>query len=183
MADKQSGTVFVFKIINGQVKRAGITGTLLNILAVFIFVTRYLRELSFLNLIIAILLSLLLLWNLFSAKKRTRIPDFIILFFIGIALIFIPLFNLLGVLYLILAFISYRLSKPARIRFADEGIFLQSVWSNSYQWEQVKFVVMKDSLVTIELKNDKLLQFEIEEVAGFDENDFKKYTAQKISKT
>ncbi len=181
MAKEQSGTGYVFNIKDGQVKRAGLTGRLLTILAIIIFLTRYFRDLSFLNLIVTVMLSIFLIWNFSTRNKSKRIPDFLLLSFIGISLVLIPLFNLIGVLYLFLAFISFRLSKPAQIRFSGEGIILQSLWKNFYKWEKVRFVVLKDNLISIELKNEKLIQFEIEDEMGLNAYDFKNYLAEKIS--
>ncbi len=182
MANSQSGTRYIFNIINGQVKRARITGTLLSILAVIIFLTRYFRDLSFLNLIVAVLILLLVAWNLLIRKKQNRIPDFILLLFIGISLILIPLFNLMGALYLLLAYISFRLSKPANIQFSDEAVILQSLWRNSYPWEQVRHVVLKDNIISVELRNDKFIQFEIEDVPLFNDDEFKNFITEKIIK-
>jgi hypothetical protein len=180
MANEQSGTGYVFNIKDGQVKRAGNTGTLLSILAVIIFLTRFFRDLSFLNLVVAILITLALFWNLFFAKKLKRLPDYILLFCIGIALILIPLFNLIGIFYLLLSFISFRLSNPAQVKLTDDGIILQSLWRNAYPWEQVRFVVLKDNLLTVELNNNKLIQFEIEDVEEPEVEEFKNFTARKI---
>jgi ABC-type transport system involved in multi-copper enzyme maturation permease subunit len=85
----------------------------------------------------------------------------------------------LGILLFIFSIISLYTSKALVITFTDEGILYPSFPVKMIGWQEVDFVILKDDILTIELKNNKLLQFTLEsEVAALpDTGEFNAYCA------
>lgn len=62
-----------------------------------------------------------------------------------------------------LAVISEKQVKfPQEIAFDGNGIVINSLPKKNYSWQDVSNVVLKDGILTIDLKNNKLIQKEIE---------------------
>ncbi len=68
----------------------------------------------------------------------------------------------MGVLLLFFAVMSFFTNKKAVILFDESGITYPSFPVRKYAWVNVVQVVWKDDILTIDLKNNKLLQFNIE---------------------
>ena len=58
--------------------------------------------------------------------------------------------------------IGYFANKEKVIIFSDEGILYPSFPEKSYQWDKVAQVVWKDDILSIDLKNNKLMKFKID---------------------
>jgi hypothetical protein len=87
---------------------------------------------------------------------------------------------LLGILLFSFSVISLLTSKALVITFNEEGILYPSFPVKMIGWQEVDFVMLKDDILTIELKNNKLMQFTLEsEDAGLlDAGEFNAYCAR-----
>ncbi|WP_336514267.1 hypothetical protein [Pollutibacter soli] len=168
---------YVFSVRDQSAKRQRTTINLLIILGIIIFLVRYYRDLSILNLIAAILITSMFFWNIFTVKFR--IPGHFTLLIIGLALILIPLFNLMGILFLVLAFVAYRLARPTKVSIGEEGIELISLWKRQIMWQEIQHLILKDGLLSIELAGNKLLQLELAEDSRVSEPEFNAYVKSK----
>ena len=65
----------------------------------------------------------------------------------------------LGLPMLLFAVLGFYTNKKTIIRFSTEGINYPSFPPKLLSWADVDFVILKDDVLTIELKNNKLLQF------------------------
>lgn len=76
----------------------------------------------------------------------------------------------MGILLLGFALMSFFTNKKQVILFNDEGIVYPSFPVKKYAWADVIQVIWKDDILTIDLKDNKLLQFNIEKsfAEGFD---------------
>ena len=55
------------------------------------------------------------------------------------------------------------LNRRIKIAVNHDGIFVNTIPSKSWPWNSLSNVVMKDGLLTIDFKNNKLIQWQIEE--------------------
>ena len=80
-------------------------------------------------------------------------------------------------------FIGYYANKEKVIIFSDEGILYPSFPEKNYLWNEVAQVVWKDDILSIDLKNNKLMQFRIgkEFSEKFDINNFRKFYMTKTN--
>lgn len=69
---------------------------------------------------------------------------------------------LLGVLLFAFAFFGFVTLQPKLIQFSEAGIRYPSFPVQLLSWKDVDFVILKDDILTIEMKNNKLMQFTLE---------------------
>jgi hypothetical protein len=76
----------------------------------------------------------------------------------------------MGIIMLFFAAMSFFTNKKQIILFNEEGIIYPSFPVKKYAWAEVAHVIWKDDILTIDLKDNKLLQFNIEKgfAEGFD---------------
>ncbi len=147
---------FVYVLLRADEKMRTIflTGLLCSLVAVSLFVTyRYYAKFKWVNPVVFILISSLC-WILAGIY-------------------------VLGILLFTFSIISLYTSKALVITFNDEGILYPSFPVKMIGWQEVDFVILKDDILTIELKNNKLMQFTLEsEVAALlDAGEFNAYCA------
>lgn len=65
-------------------------------------------------------------------------------------------------LYFLAAISEKQVKFPQEIAFDGNGIVVNSLPKKNYSWQDVTNVVLKDGILTIDLKNNKLIQKEIE---------------------
>jgi len=77
------------------------------------------------------------------------------------------------------------LEKPVKVQpeyaFDDTMVVLNSFPQKQYYWDEISNVVLKDGLLTIDLKNNKLIQKEVnDEVLPQDEKDFNDFCKERL---
>ncbi|MCW3086681.1 MAG: hypothetical protein JWQ78_67 [Sediminibacterium sp.] len=74
-----------------------------------------------------------------------------------------PGWRFIGVVYFLAAVLEKQVKFPLEIAFDAEGLVVNSLPKKQYTWSEVTNVVMKDGIVTIDLRNNKLIQKELED--------------------
>ena len=89
----------------------------------------------------------------------------------------------MGILLLFFALMSFYTNKKPIIFFNEKRIIYPSFPVKKYSWADVVQVLWKDDILTIDLKDNKLLQFNIEKdfAEGFDWMGFNEWCTKKIS--
>ena len=68
-----------------------------------------------------------------------------------------------------------------QVDFNDEGLQIKKTfYSKLYQWQELSNVILKDNLLTLDFKNNKVLQLEVEEKENFDEKMFNEFCGTRI---
>ncbi len=67
-----------------------------------------------------------------------------------------------GIALLIFSVFSLLTIKPLVIFFGEEGISYPSLPRKLILWKEVDFVILKDDILSIELKNNKLIQYTLD---------------------
>lgn len=73
-------------------------------------------------------------------------------------------------------------TKKFEIKFADEKIIYPSFPAKKIFWNELSNVILKDGLLTIDFKNNKILQAEAEEDDLIDEKEFNDFCKQYLNK-
>lgn len=95
-------------------------------------------------------------------KKHIKSPVIEITIIVS-ALLWIYFGNFwMGIIMLFFAAMSFFTNKKQVILFNEEGILYPSFPVKKYAWADVVQVIWKDDILTIDLKDNKLLQFNIE---------------------
>ncbi len=88
----------------------------------------------------------------------------------------------MGGLYIVAAIIERQVKFPREIGFSKERISFNTLPKKVLFWKEVNNVLIKDGLLTIDQKNNKLLQKEIDgEVTADIENEFNHFCSSCIS--
>ena len=80
----------------------------------------------------------------------------------GIVWTRMPYFEWLVAVFAFLALLEYQAKKHPEIGFADDHIMFNNLFRRKVSWNEIDNVVLKNGLLTIDFKNNRLLQREIE---------------------
>lgn len=71
--------------------------------------------------------------------------------------------------------------KTPLVEMDEEKITVKRmIGSSEYEWDQFSNIILKDNLLTLDFKNNKVLQLEIDEKTAIDETTFNHFCAGKI---
>ena len=130
-------------------------------------------------------LSLLLCLLLVLKKNKAGSPKLIApeTAFSALSMFWIATGNVLpGILMLIVALLGFYTNRRAAITFNREGILYPSMPAKLFHWSLVDFVMLKDGILTIELKDNRVFQFTlpVQESAAHDEQQFNGFCRQMV---
>lgn len=87
----------------------------------------------------------------------------------------------LAIIYFIAAALEKQVKFPVEIAFDEQEIVVNSLPRRYYYWNELTNVVIKDGILTIDLKNNTLIQKEIENSGSIKtENDFNAFCRNRI---
>jgi len=103
----------------------------------------------------------LILLTFFSSKKQAF---YISMAFVcaGLIWLYVGLY-LIGILVLLFSLFGFFTTQTFKIVVSDKGILYPSFPSVQIRWEEVAQAILKDNILTIDLKNNKLYQFVVPE--------------------
>lgn len=105
----------------------------------------------------------LLLWNAYVYYKLDKeIYYSKALLIAGLVWTKMPFLEWLIVVFVILAFLEYQAKLSPEIGFSDDHIVFNRLWKKRFSWQEVEHVILKDGLLTIDFKNNRILQKEID---------------------
>jgi hypothetical protein len=105
----------------------------------------------------------LLLWNAylyFRTDKEIRYSKALLV--AALVWMKMPYFQWLLIVFAILAVLEYQAKLSPEIGFSDEQVVFNRLFRKKYSWSEIDNVVLKDGLLTIDFKNNKLFQKEID---------------------
>ncbi len=93
-----------------------------------------------------------------------------------------PALTWLSALFVLLAFLEYQAKYPLEIGFSPDRIVINSLIRKKFVWAAFTNIMLKDGLLTMDFKNNRLLQKEVdeEEEGDADEDEFNDYCRAKI---
>ena len=135
--------VVLFKTADGFDRKISWIGFILNAISLsiyFLFVNKKTKRLSFYKVEIGFIISALL-WLLIGQY-------------------------LFAALLFLFAFLGFYVNKKFIIRFSEDGIEYPGFPVKKFLWEEVDQLILKDNILTIDLKDNRLLQFSLNEKNG-----------------
>lgn len=83
--------------------------------------------------------------------------------------------------FIILAFLEYQARMPLEIGFSPDEIVFNTLFRKRFQWSDLNNVVLKDGLLTIDFKSDKIFQRVIDDgESEASEDEFNEWARQKL---
>lgn len=116
-------------------------------------------------------------------KKHLKTPYTEVIFFINAVLWLLWANYIAAILMVVFSLLSFYANKKIQITVTDDEIIYPSFPVKKYAWDEVENVIWKDDILTIDLKNNKLLQFNIAKsfAESFDAAGFNAFAAHKLS--
>lgn len=124
------------------------------------------------------LIVLGLIWVYFQyRRRRIFIPYSRILTVAAIAWFAVPSIPWVGALVLLLALLERPAKLPLEIGFSDDRIVFNTLFKRRFQWQDFNNIVLKDGLLTLDFKNNKLFQKQTvdDDEDDADEDEFNAY--------
>ncbi|MCZ2222912.1 MAG: hypothetical protein LC122_04705 [Chitinophagales bacterium] len=148
---------FNFKIINAKSNLIRLITDGLFLINAFLFlffaIKSSMYNWTYIPAIISIIVTILSIFF----KKRNKIIYLITAIIICVAWIQLS-YAWLGIIMIILLSIAERIASDTNICFTSSEIIITSFSKRKFQWNDLQNVVLKDGLLTIDFKNNKLLQ-------------------------
>jgi hypothetical protein len=143
-------------------------------------------SLAWFDTIIGLILLAGLAVNLAGRRTgRTRIRHRYLLLAAALGWLGSLIFPWLSVFFVLLAFLEYQTKRPLEIGFDSDKIVINSLIRRRYGWSDLSNVVLRDGLLTIDFKNNHLLQKEVvdddEDEDDADEKEFNDYCQARLS--
>ena len=105
----------------------------------------------------------LLLWNTFVYfRLKQEIYYSKALLIAGLVWMKMPYFEWLIFVFAILALLEYQAKLSPEIGFNAEQVVFNNLFKKRYAWNEIEHVILKDGLLTIDFRNNKLFQREID---------------------
>lgn len=177
---------FVVVLKHSNAKAIRLTGLFLSILGIFMLVTRYVREADAgFSILFIIPCLIFMIWNLKQTRKNRPVLYWPILSLTGMGLILVPPFNILGVAFLLLARFETYAMKATEIGFSKSRIRFSGMGGKTYDWAQVSNVILRDNILTIDFKDNRLFQKETDDTddEAYDgsEDEFNAFCREQLS--
>ena len=136
-------------------------------------------------IVICVLISALWIYLVAQKRKKGLVYFRLALLLSAVGWIIQPYRQIaLAALYAIAGLIEKQVKFPEEIGFSEESIVFNSFPKKTYNWSDIKNVVLKDNLLTVDFTNNKLVQKEIdEEVSSHVEVEFNEFCRTQLAKT
>lgn len=162
---ENSNYPYIIVLKNESSRYVNVFGFLLAVGSAVLFA----REMFFRNQIILpymagiIFIAGLLIWNAFLYYRTDReIYYSKALLIAGLVWTKMPYFEWLVIVFAFLALLEYQAKKPVEVGFAEDHIMLNKLFKKRISWSEIDNVVLRDGWLTIDFKNNRLLQKEID---------------------
>jgi hypothetical protein len=155
---------YVVDLKNKNIKAVRLTGIILTILAAFLFLYRSFQDNgSRMNLIPFFILLILFAWSISQLRKNEKVHFSPLLAITGFGLISLSPFNWLGIVYLVMAALERRALLAQEIGFSTNHIRFTGWPEKKYSWSQFTNILLKDGILTMDFRNNKLFQKETDD--------------------
>jgi hypothetical protein len=135
---------------------------------------------------IAVILWAGLAFNLLSKRKdrRTRVRYRYLLILAAIGWIGTTSLPWIGLFFFVAAFLEYQTKRPLEIGFDYDRVVINTLIRQRHDWSAFNNVVLKDGLLTLDFKNNRLMQKELaddEDDDDADEEEFNTWCRDRLT--
>lgn len=175
---------FVIELKRPSYRFINWTSQLMLLLSIVSFCFVLFQRLSFRPAAIYISLGGVIAWWIYCivAETKGHLPFYRMGLLIAAAgWYFVPNGGWITLIYLVAALLEKQAKFPQEIAFDKEEIVFNSFPKKRYSWEEMNNVIIKDGIITIDFKNDKLIQKEIQSGATErDEREFNEFCRNRL---
>src|SRR5258708_629758 len=93
-----------------------------------------------------------------------------------------PYLQWLSIFFFALTFLEYQAKYPLEIGFTPDRVVINTLFKKSFGWEAFNNIILKDGLLTMDFKNNRLLQKEVvdDEEGEAEEDEFNDFCMQNL---
>ena len=120
--------------------------------------------------------------NIVLARKGRQVRYRYWLLIAGLGWLAMPFLPWLGVLFFLQSFLEYQVKRPLEIGFSADRVVINTLFKRNYTWTAFNNVILKDGLLTLDFKNNRLLQKEVLDDGedDADEEEFNDYCRERL---
>lgn len=138
------------------------------------------RSAAFVSLVI-LAVYFLLQWNYIRKGKQSFFFNEFVFFILGICWINLENYYAVAINFVIGVFFYLAVQKLL-IVFSGNAVTINFFPKKEYEWNQFSNVVLKDGILTLDFKNNKLFQGEIEDDEVIKEQEFNSFVSTQLEK-
>ncbi len=182
---------YVITIKEPDYKKVNAITFLMLLLAVAFFVyiathqwaTKY-HNAAIMDVVIAAFIVLWSVYTFFSSQQKNKVAYYrLALFAAAIGWFAEPISNYwMAGLFVIAALLERQVKFPQEIGVDERGITFNTLPQKEYEWKDINNLLLKEGILTVDYKNNKLFQHEIEsDVSPALEREFNQYCGAKLA--
>ena len=165
MSRNQTVYPFIVVLRNRNRRAVNLAGGIIGLLSIIMLALRADDpEGSGLNMIVAGIAGIFFGWNILEQRKGRPSRQAMTLAIAGAGMILLPPFSWMGLLLLALARIESEALKPVEIGFAEDHVRIGGWRPRKIQWSDLRNVVLKDGLLTLDFADNRLFQRETDDL-------------------
>ncbi len=182
---KQKVHDYVVVLKNHNKHAIEITGWLLALLSIVIFLVIIYQEPTDWGIFFTLLTIIALMAsNFFEKRKKKKISFATLLICTGIGLSFFAETGYVDSLFILAGIAEKFLNKNKEIGFSDSGIVMSGFIPKKYQWSELNNVLIKDDLLTLDFKNNRVFQDQTDDQEDdeyeVESDEFNQYCQQRL---
>lgn len=141
-------------------------------------------EIGVAYLVGTLFIASVLSWNVYQSRKNQKVYYSRALLIAALVWMKMPVLQWLSFVFIVLAFLEYQAKYAIEIGFSENEIVMNSLFKKRYKWDDFNNIVLKDGLLTLDFKNNKLLQKEVQddEDDDADEDEFNDYCCKQLNR-
>ncbi len=135
-------------------------------------------------LLIGLIMGIAYWWiRCYQQQKKGEIPLYRLgLLFATIGFGMLLRFHWITMLYFFAVIAEKQVKFPQEVAFDETGVVINSFPKKYYTWDQIQNVVLKDGILTIDFKNNKLIQKSIEsDSSAAEEQEFNEFCKGRLN--
>ncbi|MDP4150635.1 MAG: hypothetical protein Q8927_00945 [Bacteroidota bacterium] len=101
--------------------------------------------------------------NILLARRGRVVRYKFLLLLAALGWLAMPYLQWLSVPLVLSAFLEYQAKRPLEIGFSPDSVVVNSLWRRRFVWSAFNNVILKDGLLTLDFRNNRLLQKEVDE--------------------
>lgn len=120
-------------------------------------------------------------WNWYSAKKHKPVSYSRILLVAGVTWFAMPFLFWIGLPLIAMALLEKQARFHLEIGFTRERIVFNTLIKQKFSWSEFNNILLKDEILTLDFKNNKLIQKEtLDDDGDADEEEFNAYCSSRL---
>ncbi|HLK30608.1 MAG TPA: hypothetical protein VKT28_18650 [Puia sp.] len=153
-------------------------------IAAFAFLQINSKQFNYFFSIASLIIAAGIIYNLFFAKKDKSPRYRYLLFLAGIVWMTMPFLQWAAIAFFALAFLEYQAKHPLEVGFSNDEIVINTLVRKRFHWNDLNNVILKDGLLTLDFKNNRLFQKETldDDEPDADEDEFNDYCKAQFRK-